>query len=405
MNELKNGKKFSKLILYLLLLLLVGGYLTTTIVKTTFASGAGKEPNVFVIINKDGSITQEGSLFGEGLLYPATVEEAEKGIGSISGIIRIKNQYGKIKVTSLGVTVDKEKVIIGNGYPRDVVYNSFLKNVELKIDKGKFHTFDKTIVGYTCLGDLLGGYRLDENDVFTLNKGGTLDLKYTLRMDEETGNELQSVTADIMFLINVNENQEESEHWAHDCIITLLNNGVIIGYPHDKYTIEDYFKKTVDPAVYVNKVVLPERFITRAETAVLVGRALGLKEDLTAKLEYKDYIPTWAKGYIAATTKEKIFEGYPSGEFKPNNHITREEMITVLTKAFDVKLENKRIELPFKDKDQIGHWALEYVKAGYEKEIIVGYPDNTYKPKRPITRAEAFTIICKLKGWHIEHSE
>jgi len=91
--------------------------------------------------------------------------------------------------------------------------------------------------------------------------------------------------------------------------------------------------------------------------------------------------------------------------FKANNYITREEMIIVLTKGYEVKLQNEDLDLTFEDKDKIANWSLKYVKAGYESSVIVGYPDNTYRPKNNITRAEAFTIICKLMGLHDEHTE
>ena len=50
----------------------------------------------------------------------------------------------------------------------------------------------------------------------------------------------------------------------------------------------------------------------------------------------------------------------------------------------------------FTDKDAISDWALNYVEIGTENNIITGYPDNTFKPQEDITRAEAFTMICKL---------
>lgn len=426
MNKLKNSRKLFKIVLQLLVLVLIGGYITTSVVQSTFASNRDGKPNVIITINKDGSFTQEGNLFGDELLYPASVEDAEKGIGSISGVIRINNQYGRIEVTNFGVGVDKDKFVVGNEYPIDLVYSSFLNDVELKIEKGTLFAFDKTLVDYASLRDLLDGYTLDERDRFTINKGSIVDLKYTLHMAERAGNELQNVTADIEFYINVSgdkiidddddnggghkdEGEVKSQsiaipHWAHDCIITLLNHHVIVGYHHEIYTIEDYFNGTVDSVVYVNEVILPDRFVTRAETAVLIGRALGLEPDNTKTPPYVDDIPEWARGYINATTDAGIFTGYPSGEFKPDEYITREEMIAVITRAFNIKLEDSSLELSFKDKDEIGNWALEYVKAGYEKEIIEGYPDNTYRPKNYITRAETATIICKLKGWHPEHN-
>lgn len=419
-------------------ILLVVGYFSIGLIQSTFASNIDKKPNVIITINGDGKFTQEGSIFGDGFLYPSTVEAAEKGIGSITGVIRINNQFGQIKVSSLGLGVKKDELIFDNGFSRDVVYNSFLDNIKIKIEKGILFSFDKTLVDYISLRNFLyepnnenyRGLMLDSKNSFIIRKGESVDLKYTLYMAESTGEELEAVTAPMPIYINVHENpviddgdkddnrdrnddketkagsaQSTGKHWAHDCIITLLNHGVIVGYPHELITIEDYRNGTVDPEVYVREAVQPDRFITRAEVAVLVSKALGLKEDNSLITGYLDPIPSWARGYIISTTKANIFKGYPFKLFKANNYITREEMIAVLIRAYEIKLENKNLDLPFEDKDQISQWALESVKAGFEKEVIVGYPDNTYRPKNYITRGEAFTIICKLLGLHEEHTE
>lgn len=438
MNRLKNKKRSFKLILQFLILTLVVGYFATSIVQSTFASNLDKKPNVLMTINGNGSITQEGSLFGDNLLYPSTVEDAEKGVGGISGIIRIANEYGNVDIHSIGLGIKKEEMIINNNYPMDMVYDSFLNNIKIKIEKGVLFLFDRTLTDYTSLKNII--YDLSNNvdrglvlnPKLSISKGQTIDLKYTLHMVEKAENELESVTAAMPIYINIHgdnikdddnghktppiKDKEEiitsiiplpsqKPHWAHDCIITLLNHGVIVGFPHEEMTIEDYKNGTVDPAVYVKESVQPDRYITRAEAAVIVGRALGLKEEKSIITGYIDPIPSWARGHIIATTKKDIFKGYPGRLFKPNKYITREEMIAVLTRAYEIYLEDKGLELGFKDKEEIGEWALESVKAGYEKKVIQGYPDNTYRPKNNITRGETFTIICRLMGLHEEHTK
>lgn len=432
MKELKIKKKLFKMILQILALILVGGYFATSLVQSTFASNTEKKPNVIITIDKNGNFVQEGSLFDGGLLFPSTVEDAEKGIGGVSGVIRINNQFSKIDISNLGLGVKEDELIINNSYSSNIVYNSFLDNIKLKIEKGVLFNFNKTLVDYTSLRNLLyepssenyKGFTLENGDKFSLRKGETIDLKYTLHMVEETREELEAVTANMPIYINVHENpiiddgdndddkepttgpiQSIGTHWAHDCIITLLNHKVIIGFPHESMTIEDYRNGTVAPEVYVREAVLPDKFITRVEAAGLVSRALGLEEDNSFIIEYVDHIPSWARGYVIATTKADIFRGYPFKLFKANNYITREEMIAVLTRAFEIKLEDEGLELTFEDKDKISNWAKENVKAGFEKKVIVGYPDNTYKPQNNITRGETFTIICKLMGLHEEHTK
>lgn len=93
---------------------MVVGLITSYIVQSTFATEVDKKPNVIITINSDGSITQEGSLFANGLLYPSNVEDAKKGIGGISGVIRINNQYSKIVVDSLGLGIKEDEIEINN---------------------------------------------------------------------------------------------------------------------------------------------------------------------------------------------------------------------------------------------------------------------------------------------------
>lgn len=436
-------KRLFKIMLQVLTLVLVG-YFATGIVQSTFATPLDKSPNVIITINGDGSIFQDGSLFRDKLLYPSTIPDGENGIGGISGVIRISNQYKKIEVNNLGLGI-KGELEIGNSYDKNIVYNSFLDKVKIKIEKGTMFLFDKTLVNYESLRNVLyessdselRGFILKPIDRFNIGKGEMIDLKYTLIMDEDAGNELQSITASMPIYINLkgdqiiddnngnNDNggnngsnyyEEEivvvtepipgpAPHWAHDCIITLLNHGIIQGYSHKDMNMEDYRNGRVKPTDYVKATIEPDRYITRAEAAVLVGKALGLKESKAIFTGYTDPVPSWARGYIISTTKAKIFKGYPFGLFRPNKHITREEMIAVLTRAYEIKLKDESLELKFKDFDDISEWARINVKAGYETRVIEGYPDNTYRPKNNITRAESFTIICKLMGLHDEHTE
>ena len=195
------------------MIVFIGGILTSQLMSYTFSANTTESPNVFVTINGDGSITQSGNLF-DGKLYPATVADAENGIGGINGVIRIKNEYdfGKVDVDNLSVGL--KNMVIGNDYPasESFVLNSFLNNVKLKIEKGMLFSFSKTLID-SSLDEILfdegnneyKGYTLDANDRFSINKGDTVDLKYSLHMDTSAGNELQSITADMPIIINLKQ--------------------------------------------------------------------------------------------------------------------------------------------------------------------------------------------------------
>ncbi|PIC87094.1 hypothetical protein CSV72_03705 [Sporosarcina sp. P20a] len=45
--------------------------------------------------------------------------------------------------------------------------------------------------------------------------------------------------------------------------------------------------------------------------------------------------------------------------------------------------------------DMNGHWAQKEIKYLYDRNIIGGYPDGTFKPNEPITRAQASAMLIK----------
>ncbi|NYB74273.1 LPXTG cell wall anchor domain-containing protein [Sedimentibacter hydroxybenzoicus DSM 7310] len=191
-------------------IVLVGGVLVSNFMSYTFSATPIDSPNVLLTINSEGGIVQDGDLFS-GQLYPGTVADAENGIGGINGVIRIKNEFRKVDVDNLAVGINN--MVIGNDYPPNIVFDSFLKNVKLKVEKGIILSFDKILIDYTSLENILfksddgkyQGYTLDTKDKFSINKGDTVDLKYSLYMDTEANNELQSLTAHMPIYINLKE--------------------------------------------------------------------------------------------------------------------------------------------------------------------------------------------------------
>ena len=345
-----------------------------------------------------GPIFHQSGDIGNGLWAP--------GI-SHSGTIRIYNNYSeRIKVSNLGLAMELEQ-LQGQEYKSvedKELYELFAKSMKLTVKKGTMLVFSNTIYDksffemlYDKDDDDYNGYDLSLANKFNISTNDYVDLEYTVSMDENAGNELQGIKAIVDFIINSHENPQKpdkpdkpdkeepvdtDEHWAHDCIQTLLEHGIIQGYP--------------------DGTIRPENYITRAETAVLVSKALELieKEGFTG---YIDFIPGWAKGYVKAGSEAEFLKGYPNKTFKPDRNISRQEMAAVLIRAFEKEV-NEDVSLGFLDNQEISAWALGYVEAGVYHKVIEGYPDDTFRPKNNITRAEAFTIICKLLGYHSEHT-
>lgn len=78
----------------------------------------------------------------------------------------------------------------------------------------------------------------------------------------------------------------------------------------------------------------PNDKITRQEAIVMLGRALGVKEDSSAVSVYGDAgsIADWAKGFVGGMTKAGFVQG-DAGKVNPNANITRAEAVTILNNA------------------------------------------------------------------------
>ena len=96
-----------------------------------------------------------------------------------------------------------------------------------------------------------------------------------------------------------------------------------------------------------------------------------------------------------------VFEGYPDGEFKPENTVTRAEFSKMIVCILG--LENaanlmKGETVSFSDVDAT-HWASGYINVAEMKGIVNGYPDGTFKPEGTITHAEALKMILTAMGY------
>lgn len=108
---------------------------------------------------------------------------------------------------------------------------------------------------------------------------------------------------------------------------------------------------------------------------------------------FPDLINHWAAATIVQLVEKGIISGYPDGTFRPDRPITRAEFCTILSRA--LKLEKVMEGAEFTDIS--AHWARGDILALTEKGYIKGYPDGTFGPDREIKRAEVAAIIARAK--------
>jgi parallel beta-helix repeat protein len=103
----------------------------------------------------------------------------------------------------------------------------------------------------------------------------------------------------------------------------------------------------------------------------------------------------WAKGYIEALAAQNIIAGFPDGTFKPNDPVTRAQFATIVTKALTPP--TKRAAIQFKDVPS-NFWAYAAIRSAYQSQFVSGYPDGTFKPQQQIPRVQALVALANGLG-------
>ena len=149
---------------------------------------------------------------------------------------------------------------------------------------------------------------------------------------------------------------------------------------------------------YPDGTVRPEQNITRAEVATVFFRLLTDQIrtlNWTQQNKYPDVRRgDWYNNAISVMDRMGIIKGYPDGTFKPNGAITRAELATIAARFAIVMGMTPTNSLSFND--IAGHWAESDINYAAAIGWVTGYPDGTFKPDQPITRAEYITLVNRM---------
>ena len=148
-------------------------------------------------------------------------------------------------------------------------------------------------------------------------------------------------------------------------------------------------------AGYEDGTVRPNQSISRAEVATVLFRLLKddvRTQNLTKDNAYSDVSDTaWYSAAVSTLSKMGVISGYPDGTFRPNAPITRAEFAAMIAR-FDETA--KAVDTPFTDIS--GHWAENAIGKAYGSGWIGGYEDNTFRPAVNLTRAETATLLNRV---------
>jgi len=110
-------------------------------------------------------------------------------------------------------------------------------------------------------------------------------------------------------------------------------------------------------------------------------------------IAFSDITEHWAVESIKQAVLDGIITGYPDGTFRPDKPISRAEFTVMLAHALD--LDGSGASLPFTDRAEIGAWAEEAIARAVRVGIVNGYGDGRFQPNAPITRSEMAIMIAR----------
>ena len=169
---------------------------------------------------------------------------------------------------------------------------------------------------------------------------------------------------------------EYPNDWSRPALIFTVENGIFAG---DE-----------------NHNLNPGNNITRAEMAAVLVRLLGAKEsaDLSAFTDLDKN--AWYMTELSAAVKAGIFGGVSATSMEPNDPITREQAVVVLSRAFGIVSEDRTSYNNFTDGSQVSPYARDALSAMRETGLANGYEDGSFRPQSSITRAEVAQLLYNL---------
>jgi S-layer homology domain. len=126
----------------------------------------------------------------------------------------------------------------------------------------------------------------------------------------------------------------------------------------------------------------------------------NVKTNVPNNVVFTDIKGHWAESAINQAMKLGFVNGYPDNTFKPEREVTRAEFVIMLVKALGLNgVEQKAVFT-----DNIPAWAKPYIETAVNQHMVSGYTDGTFRPNNKITREEMAAIIIRALNMNTDNN-
>jgi parallel beta-helix repeat protein len=103
----------------------------------------------------------------------------------------------------------------------------------------------------------------------------------------------------------------------------------------------------------------------------------------------------WAEPFIQGLFDKGLISGFNDGTFKPDDKMTRAQYAALLVKAFNPA--PKRDGIQFTDV-AADFWAKDVIQQAYRSQFVSGFPNNTFRPNDNVQRVQVIVSVVSGLG-------
>lgn len=168
------------------------------------------------------------------------------------------------------------------------------------------------------------------------------------------------------------------QNWSKDAMEFAVKNNFITGVSEDK--------------------IAPKAALTRAQLAAILSRVMQTGAgDVSVLDNFTDADKNaWYAGAMAKAVELNILYG-DGDSIYPDRPVTRQELFTILVRAFSVTGGDESTLASYNDAGSISSWAKAAISAMIAQGYAAGYEDKTLRPAQQVTREEFAQLLHRMR--------
>jgi len=141
----------------------------------------------------------------------------------------------------------------------------------------------------------------------------------------------------------------------------------------------------------------PQQPMTRAQFVAVLLRLLGVEPNAGASSGFADVSDDdWFAGYVAKASEMGFVQGTTAATFEPHRSLTRQELATLLARAYELPLDRSAGRTPLVDANAAAPYAVSAIRAVYEAGYMQGDAEGRFHPEQSVTREMAAVVIVRI---------